>query len=81
MSIPDEIRMNIFQKLFYITIKKTFPVVFKVIPNVEWLANNKIIQNVFRECGFSVHVERKKSMFWNYIYVYGIKTKDDYVFI
>lgn len=46
---------------------------FKVIPNVEWLSTNEKIQKVFNECGFSVYVDRKKGIFWNYIYVYGIK--------
>ncbi|MGM5484903.1 MAG: amino acid permease [Nanobdellota archaeon] len=50
---------------------------FGVIPNVEWLSNNARIEKIFRECGFSVRVIREKGIFWNYIYVYGIKSKED----
>lgn len=54
---------------------------FGIIPNVEWLSKNVVIENVFRDCGFSVHVERKKGLFWNYIYVYGAKLGGDVPFI
>ncbi len=46
---------------------------FKVIPNVAWLSNEKAIEKVFREAGFSVFVTRRKGLFWNYVFVYGIK--------
>lgn len=46
---------------------------FKVIPNVAWLSNDRIIEKTFRDAGFSVFVTRKKGLFWNYVYVYGIK--------
>ncbi|MGM5484904.1 MAG: amino acid permease [Nanobdellota archaeon] len=54
---------------------------FKVIPNVEWLSNNARIEKIFRESGFSVRVIREEGTFWNYIYVYGIKSKEDVPFI
>ncbi|NOZ81474.1 MAG: amino acid permease [DPANN group archaeon] len=54
---------------------------FKIVPNPEWLENNSIIERIFRESGFSVQVERKKGLFWNYIYVYGIKSENDVAFI
>lgn len=46
---------------------------FKVIPNVAWLSDDEKIAKIFREAGFVVHVERKKGLLWNYIFVYGIK--------
>ncbi len=46
---------------------------FRVIPNVAWLSNDKMIEKIFRDAGFSVFVTRKKGLFWNYVYVYGIK--------
>ncbi|MBS3109042.1 amino acid permease [Candidatus Woesearchaeota archaeon] len=49
---------------------------FKLIPNVEWLSKNEVVSEVFRRAGFSVQVERKKGLFWNYIYVYGIKSHE-----
>lgn len=54
---------------------------FKVLPNVEWLSNNGVIEKIFRDEGFSVRVIREKGLFWNYIYVYGIKSKEDIAFI
>lgn len=54
---------------------------FKVIPNVAWLSSNKEIEKVFREAGFSVFVTRKRGLFWNYIYVYGIKFHEDIPYV
>lgn len=54
---------------------------FHIIPNVEWLAKNEIIERVFRDCGFSVQVKRKPGLFWNYILIYGIKSDVDVPFI
>ena len=54
---------------------------FKVIPNVAWLSNDKVIEKMFREAGFSVYVTRKKSMFWNYVFVYGIKFHENIPYI
>ncbi len=46
---------------------------FKLIPNVQWLSDDKLIAKMFRDAGFSVFVKREKGLFWNYVYVYGIK--------
>jgi len=54
---------------------------FHMIPNVEWLSKNSIIENVFRDCGFSVQVIRKKGLFWNYIFIYGMKYGEDVAYI
>ncbi|MBU1201422.1 MAG: amino acid permease [Nanoarchaeota archaeon] len=54
---------------------------FKVIPNIEWLSSNEKIEKVFKDAGFSVRVIRKKGLFWNYIFVYGMKTDSDIPFI
>jgi len=54
---------------------------FKVIPNVAWLSNDETIEKIFRESGFSVFVTRKKGLFWNYVYVYGIKFHRDVPYI
>ena len=54
---------------------------FWVIPNVEWLSSNEKIENLFREAGFSVRVIRKKGLFWNYVFVYGIKSDEKVPFI
>ena len=54
---------------------------FKIIPNVAWLSDDKTVERVFREAGFSVFVIRKKGLFWNYVYVHGIKFKKDVPYI
>src|SRR3989344_2983169 len=54
---------------------------FKIIPNVAWLSNDRTIEKIFREAGFSVFVTRRKGMFWNYVYVYGIKFHEDIPYI
>jgi len=54
---------------------------FKILPNVPWLSNDKGIEKVFRDAGFSVFVNRKKGLFWNYVYVYGIKFHENIPYI
>ncbi len=54
---------------------------FKVIPNVAWLSKDSIIEKLFRDAGFSVYVDRKKGLFWNYVYVYGIKFRKDIPYV
>ncbi|MEM4268050.1 MAG: amino acid permease [Candidatus Woesearchaeota archaeon] len=55
--------------------------VFKVIPNVSWLSHHEELKTLFRECGFSVRVEKVKGSLWNYVFIYGIKSSDDVPFI
>ena len=54
---------------------------FKMIPNVAWLSKDSTIEKLFREAGFSVFVTRKKGLFWNYIYVHGIKFRKDIPYV
>ena len=54
---------------------------FKFIPNVAWLSSDKVIDKMFRDAGFSVFVTRKKGLFWNYVYVYGIKFHEDIPYV
>jgi len=46
---------------------------FGILPNIEWLSDDRRIKEIFRECGFYVQVERKQGIFWQYIYIYGNK--------
>ena len=54
---------------------------FKIIPNVAWLSSDKVIEKMFRDAGFSVFVTRKKGLFWNYVYVYGIKFQESIPYV
>jgi len=54
---------------------------FKIIPNVAWLSNDAVIEKMFRDVGFSVFVTRKKGLFWNYVFVYGIKFHENIPYI
>jgi len=46
---------------------------FHVIPDVEWISSDAQIKDIFKSCGFSVTVTRKKGRFWNYVYIHGFK--------
>ena len=48
---------------------------FEVIPNIEWLSNDKEIKKIFRHCGFEVEIKRKRGIAWQYIFIYGIKVR------
>jgi len=49
---------------------------FWILPNVKWLSSTDAIEKVFKEAGFSVHVKKKRRLFWTYVIIYGIKTTD-----
>lgn len=50
---------------------------FKLFPNPKWISKNEDIQAVFKRNGFSIRIIRVRSLFWNYLLVYGIKSKQD----
>jgi amino acid transporter/phospholipid N-methyltransferase len=54
---------------------------FWIIPDVKWLSSNEEIEKIFRECGFSVNVTRRRKFFWSYLIIIGIKTDDNVPFI
>lgn len=54
---------------------------FHVIPNVEWLSDKAGIEMLFSSAGFSVRVEKKKSIMWDRIFIYGVKTRERVAFI
>ena len=54
---------------------------FHILPDVEWMSNDKKIEALFRAHGFSVRVYRKKGLLWNYIFIYGIKSEKDVAFV
>jgi ubiquinone/menaquinone biosynthesis C-methylase UbiE len=54
---------------------------FGILPNVAWLSNDRVIEKMFRDSGFSVFVTRKRGLFWNYVYVYGIKFHENIPYV
>jgi len=46
---------------------------FHLLPNVDWLTNDRSIEKLFRMSGFAVKVKRKRGLLWNTVFVYGIK--------
>jgi len=54
---------------------------FWFIPNVPWLSKDDKIKKIFKDSGFSVKVQRKKGLFWKYVFVYGIKSDQEIPFI
>lgn len=49
---------------------------FHVLPNAGWLATEDTIKEVFDKVGFRVIVKKKKHIFWNYLFIYGIKSEE-----
>lgn len=49
---------------------------FFFIPNVDWLSDDNEIRKIFEKSGFRVNVIRKRGLFWQYVYIYGIKVKN-----
>jgi amino acid transporter len=54
---------------------------FGFIPNIAWLNDVENIRKVFREAGFAIQIKKEKGIFWNYLFIYGVKTKHDVPFI
>ncbi len=50
---------------------------FKILPDAEWLSDLNQLKRIFREAGFSVKIEKKIGLFWNYLFIYGIKSERD----
>jgi ubiquinone/menaquinone biosynthesis C-methylase UbiE len=49
---------------------------FDIIPNVEWLSDDKKIKGIFNRAGFNVGVIRKQGFAWKYVFIYGTKFKN-----
>ncbi|MBW2997038.1 amino acid permease, partial [Candidatus Woesearchaeota archaeon] len=49
---------------------------YDVIPNIDWLSEDRKIKAVFRKEGFDVDVVRKQGFAWQYIYIFGRKVKE-----
>ncbi len=48
-----------------------------VIPNQSWLDDWQKLEALFRSIGFSVTIRKRRGLFWNYLYIYGIKSNYD----
>ena len=49
---------------------------FHLLPNPNWLKSNSEIKQLFLDAGFSVYVKKVPGFLWNYLYIYGMKTKE-----
>jgi amino acid transporter/precorrin-6B methylase 2 len=49
---------------------------FDIIPNKEWLGDDKKIKRMFHNAGFTVGVLRKQGFAWKYVIIYGVKFKN-----
>lgn len=54
---------------------------FKILPDTGWLASLAELEQIFKKAGFAIKIEKKKGLFWNYIFIYGIKSDRGIVFI
>lgn len=50
--------------------------IFKILPNVGWVADPETVVQIMKEAGFSSSFKLVKGFFWNTLYVYGIKTQE-----
>jgi basic amino acid/polyamine antiporter, APA family len=50
---------------------------FRFLPDAEWLSDTKEVKKTFNEAGFSVKVEKRPGLFWNYLFIYGIKSEEN----
>ncbi len=54
---------------------------YKVLPNVGWISHPEKVKEVFKENGFSVTVKKYKGVLWDYMVIYGIKSKEGVPYI
>lgn len=54
---------------------------YKVLPNVGWISHPERVKEVFKENGFSVTVKKYKGFLWDYMVIYGIKSKEGVPYI
>jgi phospholipid N-methyltransferase len=55
---------------------------YKFIPNKEIISDLPKLREVFKECGFAVHIHKEKGLLWNYLIIDGVRTDDpELVFI
>jgi len=50
---------------------------FRVLPDAELLSDAVKLKKIFREAGFSVRIDKRRGFFWNYLFIYGIKSERD----
>ncbi len=46
---------------------------FDIIPNKDWLSDDKKIKKIFKDSGFEVDIKRKQGFAWKYLFIYGKK--------
>jgi len=48
---------------------------FRILPNPKWIDDETALKELFREAGFSVQVAKLHGLFWNYLFIYGEKSR------
>lgn len=49
---------------------------FRILPNPAHIKNLKKLKRIFEDQGISVEITKKKGLLWNYLIIYGVKTKE-----
>ena len=72
---PDLVLKHLSQK-----VKKGSRIVFMdydkfffIMPNVEWLSDDKKLMKWFTSAGFDVKIERKRGILWQHVFIHGVK--------
>lgn len=48
-----------------------------VLPNQVFLDDHEKLKQIFKKAGFSIRIKKERGFFWNYLFVYGIKSDYD----
>jgi ubiquinone/menaquinone biosynthesis C-methylase UbiE len=54
---------------------------FYFLPNPKWLSDPEQVRRIFADAGFVVTVKVRRGLFWNYLYIYGIKENPGTIYI
>jgi len=49
---------------------------FKIFPNADNLRDIERIKKLFKEEGFIIRIKKIRGIFWNYLFIYGIKAEE-----
>jgi basic amino acid/polyamine antiporter, APA family len=52
-----------------------------VLPDAEWLSDEEELKKIFKDLGFSIQIKKRHWLFWDYLFIYGIKTHEDLIFV
>ena len=49
---------------------------FDVIPNIDWIEDDRLIEDYFTNAGFKAVIERHQGLAWGYVYIFAEKVRE-----